>query len=104
MKREEILTLKEVCTLLQTHPSTLYKLTKRGRIPAFRIGQEWRFRRDAIKQWMAEKTIFSLQIHKVVMHSARNVASISENERQAWPSALPGARVAAGAIHRLLLH
>ena len=82
MKREEILTLKEVCTLLQTHPSTLYKLTKRGRIPAFRIGQEWRFRRDAIKQWMAEKTIFSLQIRNVT-HSARNGASVSENERQA---------------------
>jgi len=82
MKGEEILTLKEVCTLLQAHPSTLYKLTKRGRIPAFRTGQEWRFRRDAIEQWMAEKTIFSSQIRKVT-HLARNGTPVSESERQA---------------------
>jgi len=47
-----------------------------------RLGQEWRFRRDAIEQWMAEKTIFSSQIRKVT-HLARNGTPVSESERQA---------------------
>lgn len=71
MKREQILTFKELCTFLRAHPSTVYKLTRRGQIPGFRIGQEWRFRKDAIEQWMAEKTLYSLKIREVA-HSARN--------------------------------
>jgi excisionase family DNA binding protein len=52
----EVLTLKELCDLLRIHPSTIYKLLREGRIPSFRIGSEWRFRRDVILRWMAEKS------------------------------------------------
>jgi len=50
----EVLTAKEVCALLRIHPSTLYKLSKQGRIPSFRIGNDWRFRMELIERWMAE--------------------------------------------------
>jgi excisionase family DNA binding protein len=50
---QEVLTVKDVCDLLQVHPSTLYKMVKQGKIPAFRIGSDWRFRKDAIMRWMA---------------------------------------------------
>jgi len=50
----EVLTVKEVCELLQVHQSTVYKLIKEGRIPAFRIGSDWRFLKDRIVRWMAE--------------------------------------------------
>jgi excisionase family DNA binding protein len=40
----EILTIKEVCDLLQVHPTTIYKLVRKGKIPSFRIGSDWRFR------------------------------------------------------------
>jgi excisionase family DNA binding protein len=53
----EILTMKDICDLLQVHPTTLYKLIKKGKIPSFRIGSDWRFRRDKIERWMAEKTM-----------------------------------------------
>jgi excisionase family DNA binding protein len=52
----EILTLKDVCELLQVHQSTVYKLLKEGRIPAFRIGTDWRFRKAGIVRWMIEQT------------------------------------------------
>ena len=52
----EVLTLKELCDLLRVHPSTVYKLLREGKIPSFRIGSEWRFRRDVILQWMSEKS------------------------------------------------
>ena len=51
----EILTVKEICELLQLHQATVYKLAKEGRIPAFRIGSDWRFRKEEIARWMAEQ-------------------------------------------------
>lgn len=49
---QDILTVKEICELLRVHPSTVYKLLREGKIPGFRIGNEWRFRRDVIMRWM----------------------------------------------------
>jgi excisionase family DNA binding protein len=57
----EVLTAKEVCDLLQIHPSTLYKLIRRGRIPSFRIGSDWRFLKDRVVRWMAEQPISASQ-------------------------------------------
>ena len=68
---EKILTLKELCKVLRVHPTTMYKAARQGQIPSFRIGNEWRFRRDAIVQWMTEKTTQSSQIRKVT-HAGRN--------------------------------
>jgi excisionase family DNA binding protein len=53
----EILTVKDMCDLRQVHQSTVYKLIKAGKIPTFRIGADWRFRRDQIMSWIAEQTI-----------------------------------------------
>ena len=52
----EVLTVKEVGEILQVNPSTVYKLVKEGRIPAFRIGTEWRFRKEGIVRWILEQT------------------------------------------------
>jgi excisionase family DNA binding protein len=52
----EVLTLREVGELLRVNRSTLYKLTRQGRIPAFKIGGDWRFRKDVIKRWILEQT------------------------------------------------
>jgi excisionase family DNA binding protein len=57
----EILTIKELGDLMKIHQSTVYRLTKEGRIPAFRIGSEWRFRKDQIVHWIAEQTIAAAQ-------------------------------------------
>jgi excisionase family DNA binding protein len=67
----EVLTAKEVCALLRIHPSTLYKLTKQGRIPSFRIGNDWRFRTELIERWMAEKSVYA--------RLARNVIELGVN-------------------------
>ena len=52
----EILTVKEVCELFQVHETTLYRLAKAGNIPGFRVGSDWRFRKDVIMRWMADRT------------------------------------------------
>ena len=50
-----ILTVKDVSELLQVAHITVYRLIREGRIPAFRIGTDWRFRADLINHWMAEQ-------------------------------------------------
>lgn len=57
----EVLTVKEVSELLKIHESTIYKMAKEGRIPAFRLASEWRFLKDQIVHWIAEQTIRSAQ-------------------------------------------
>jgi excisionase family DNA binding protein len=38
----DILTMKDLCDLLHVHQSTVYKLVRKGKIPSFRIGTDWR--------------------------------------------------------------
>jgi excisionase family DNA binding protein len=52
----EILTVKEVGEALRVHPSTLYRLVREGRIPAFRVGSDWRFRKEGIVRWTVDQT------------------------------------------------
>ena len=54
---DEILIVKELGEILQVHPSTIYKLTRQGKIPAFRVGNDWRFRKDVIERWIGEEAI-----------------------------------------------
>jgi excisionase family DNA binding protein len=49
---ETVMTLHEVAHFLRCHESTVYRLAKRGELPAFRLGSEWRFLRSKIEQWI----------------------------------------------------
>jgi excisionase family DNA binding protein len=48
----EVLTLEEVADFLHIHPSTVYRLLKNRRIPAFKVGSDWRFNQESIEQWV----------------------------------------------------
>ncbi len=51
-KRGQIMTLNEVAKYLNIHVMTLYKLTREGRVPAAKIGGQWRFKRDVLDEWL----------------------------------------------------
>jgi len=68
---DEILTIKELCGWLRVHPSTIYKLVQRGQFPCFRVDTEWRFRKDVIERWMAQKSMYS-SLGRRVSHLSRN--------------------------------
>ncbi len=48
-----VLTLEEVASYLRVHPSTVYRMLKKGQIPAFRVGSDWRFNLESIDHWRA---------------------------------------------------
>ena len=47
-----IMTLSEVATYLGLHVMTVYKLTREGRVPAAKVGGQWRFKRDILDEWL----------------------------------------------------
>jgi excisionase family DNA binding protein len=46
-----MLTVKELAHYLKVHPSTVYRLLKDGQLPAFKVGNDWRFNFEEIKRW-----------------------------------------------------
>ncbi len=49
---EAFLTTEEVLEYLQVNLRTVYRLIKAGRIPAVRVGRQWRFRKTDIDAWL----------------------------------------------------
>ena len=49
---DEILTATMLADYLQCHLSTIYRLAKQGKIPHFRLGGDFRFKKTAIEQWI----------------------------------------------------
>ena len=44
-----LLTVSEVADLLRINKSTVYRMAKQGRLPATRVGRQWRFRRSVLE-------------------------------------------------------
>jgi excisionase family DNA binding protein len=52
MADEGFLTTEDVLEYLQVNLRTVYRLIKAGRIPAIRVGRQWRFRKRDIDAWL----------------------------------------------------
>jgi excisionase family DNA binding protein len=55
----DVMTLQEVAEYLKVGAKTIYSLVQRGRIPGFKVGGQWRFRRKDIEQWVES------QMHRI---------------------------------------
>ena len=51
---EKIMTAKELSQFLKLSESTIYKLASNGEIPAFKIGDSWRFEMEEIQKLIRE--------------------------------------------------
>ena len=54
MGREQppVMTVDEVAEYLRIPRASVYKLAQRGKIPCQKVGRHWRFRREAVDQWL----------------------------------------------------
>jgi excisionase family DNA binding protein len=52
MNEDHFLTTDEVLDYLQVNLRTVYRLIKAGKIPAVRVGRQWRFRKRDIDTWL----------------------------------------------------
>ena len=53
---EDILTIREVADYLKVTERTLYRLVQDGKLPAFKVGNSWRFRRQDLERWISEQS------------------------------------------------
>jgi len=49
----EIMTPREAAEYLSIHVRTIYHLAKNGDIPCRKIGGSWRFRKEALDEWLS---------------------------------------------------
>jgi excisionase family DNA binding protein len=48
---DNVLTVAELAEYLRVSRSMIYRLLKARKIPAFKIGSDWRFNREHIDEW-----------------------------------------------------
>ncbi len=49
---DNLMTLAEVAAYLRLSKDTVYRMASAGRLPASKVGSQWRFRRDDVEQWL----------------------------------------------------
>lgn len=54
---DEILTLKEVAEYLKLAEKTAYRLAAEGKLPGFKVGGSWRFKREDVLSWIESQKL-----------------------------------------------
>ena len=52
----EVMDIRQASDYLGISPDTLYKYASDGFIPAFKLGNRWRFKRSRLDEWMDERS------------------------------------------------
>jgi excisionase family DNA binding protein len=53
----DVINARDAAALLGAHVETLRRLARRGEIPAFKVGKDWRFREEALLRWTEEQRV-----------------------------------------------
>ncbi|MGI2097449.1 methylation-associated defense system helix-turn-helix domain-containing protein MAD1 [Shewanella glacialipiscicola] len=51
----DILTIQEVATYLKLNEKTTYRLASEGKLPGFKVGGTWRFKRTDLDNWIEKQ-------------------------------------------------
>jgi len=54
--QENLLTTDQLAKYLKVDKFTIYRLVGRKKIPAFRVGNQWRFKKELIDDWLANNS------------------------------------------------
>jgi excisionase family DNA binding protein len=57
-KTDEVMTSTEAASYLKMHVKTICRLAKEGKIPARKVGSEWRFMRSVLDKWLTYEPEF----------------------------------------------
>ena len=52
----EIMTIREVAEYLKVNDRTIYRLLSGKKLPAFKVGGSWRFKKADIDQWISDQS------------------------------------------------
>ncbi len=54
---ENVYTVQELASYLRMKPLTIYKHASGGKLPGFKVGSHWRFKKATIDQWIQSQEI-----------------------------------------------
>jgi len=55
MQAYELLTIKEVATLLKVGEKTIYSMAQKSELPAFKVRGQWRVSRKDLDTWIEQQ-------------------------------------------------
>jgi len=55
-KTDELLTLEEVARYLKVSTWTIHRFIRQNRLPGYRLGHQWRFRKRLVDEWLERKS------------------------------------------------
>ncbi|MEE8179497.1 MAG: helix-turn-helix domain-containing protein [bacterium] len=53
---QRLMTIREIADYLRLSKVTVYKMTRQGKIPALKIGKQWRYNKSEIDSWVKQKS------------------------------------------------
>jgi excisionase family DNA binding protein len=56
LMQEKLLSADQVASYLKVDKFTVYRLVSRKKIPAFKVGNQWRFKRKMIDAWLLKNS------------------------------------------------
>ena len=68
---DSLMTVKEVAQYLKLNYMTVYKLAQKGKIPASKVGGNWRFKKEIVDEWLATQSRTAEGVALVVDDDAR---------------------------------
>ena len=70
----EVMNIRQASEYLGVSPDTLYKYVSEERIPAFKLGNRWKFKKTILDSWMERKSSVGEGRDRKKPKSARAVA------------------------------
>jgi len=61
MDNAEIFTIKELALYLKLAEKTAYRLASDGKLPGFKVGGAWRFRKTEMDRWIKEQEQYAIK-------------------------------------------
>ena len=55
MADDTVFNVQELAAYLRMKPVTIYKHAKAGKLPCFKVGANWRFKKSTIDRWISEQ-------------------------------------------------
>lgn len=53
----EVMTVEEMAVYLRLHPLTVRAMARRGDLPVFKVGRQWRAKRDQLDVWIKRQSM-----------------------------------------------
>jgi excisionase family DNA binding protein len=57
----EIMTVKQLADYFQIDEHSVYRMARKGVIPAFKIANQWRFKKSVIDKWIESKQFGTME-------------------------------------------